>query len=94
MGNMEKIKGIKKACSRSKKIEARGLFSRTYFDVNKKEVWCSEFVSSNSWIDYTLEKDGITEICCGKTRMSLIRERALNVLKKIEKQGKKLTFIE
>jgi len=85
MEKMEKIKGIKKACGKSKNFSDRGLFSRTYFDVNKKEVWCSEFVSSNSWIDYNLEKDGITEICGGETRMALIKERALSVLKNCKK---------
>jgi len=48
-----KIKGIKKACGASKVNVKSGLFSRTYFDTETLEVWTTEFVNANSWIELT-----------------------------------------
>jgi len=47
-----KIKGIKKAVSESIKNVNSGLYSNTYFDIETSEVWTTEFVNSNSWIEY------------------------------------------
>ena len=72
-----KIKGIKKACSDSKVNVNAGLFSRTYFDWETNEVWTTEFVSSNSWIELT----DSTVVCIGSGAMTMqeIKETIENI---------------
>jgi len=75
-----KIKGIKKAVTESIKNINSGLFSRTYFDTETNEVWTTEFVSSNSWIELT----DSTIVCIGSGIMTMqeIKEIIENILNK------------
>ena len=61
------IKGIKKACSESIKNINSGLYSRTYFDTETLEVWTTEFVNANSWIELT----DSTIVCIGTGIMTM-----------------------
>ena len=75
-----KIKGIKKAVTESIKNINSGLFSRTYFDTETLEVWTTEFISSNSWIELT----DSTIVCIGSGIMTMqeIKEIIENILNK------------
>lgn len=48
-----KIKGIKKAVGDYRRIIDRGNVARIMMDTQTGEVWTDEFVSVNSWIEYS-----------------------------------------
>jgi len=75
-----KIKGIKKAVTESIKNINSGLFSRTYFDTETLEVWTTEFVNANSWIELT----DSTVVCIGTGIMTMqdIKETIENIFNK------------